>query len=383
MKSAYDKDKAEAAKAKWNRMLHMNERMGLTPWTKVGTGVGKRAGSIHYYNLDTGSSVWTDDFHPEWLKLYSRKKIKYCWVNQFTNQTVWRKPKTYKKPISRAVLLRFMEPGPLKAALLIQDAFRAKQVRFVQLVKHAREHAHTNVVGWVTTLWHNPNAAKKKSSDDNNDDNNDGNDVKSQGRAQKLKAPEDTDSDDDVPEQDTWPDVAPYYFHGRSGTLLWDKPIELRDAELRTQAMEAGDRPDNVVVNWVTCNQKKPNPDRPKMVWDDNIGNEFYYNIKTNEMVLGGETNKPQALMEAESHPPEWIRLFDPYTGKYFYFNQQTNLSEWKKPKGYKKPPRALLLRGIPMRPELKSAMLIQSLYRQRKARQSIRKKRAVDTYHR
>ena len=49
--------------------------------------------------------------------------------------------------------------------------------------------------------------------------------------------------------------------------------------------MEAGDRPDNVVVNWVTCNQKKPNPDRPKMVWDDNIGNEFYYNIKTNEMV--------------------------------------------------------------------------------------------------
>ena len=57
MKSAYDKDKAEAAQAKWGRMLRMNERLGLTPWTKVGTGVGVRQGSTHYYNLDTGGTL--------------------------------------------------------------------------------------------------------------------------------------------------------------------------------------------------------------------------------------------------------------------------------------------------------------------------------------
>jgi hypothetical protein len=373
MKSAYDKDKAEAAQAKWGRMLRMNERLGLTPWTKVGTGVGVRQGSTHYYNLDTGESVWTDEFHPEWLKIYSRKKIKYCWCNQFTNQVVWRKPKSYKKPVSKALLFRFMEPGPLKSAMLIQDAFRKKQERFVQLVKAARENAHTNVEGWVTMVWYNPKVKKNNVGEMNN--NGKGGVAKSR----KVRALEDTELNKEKSGEANTPDVAPYYFHGRSGRLLWKKPVELRDAELKLQGMEAGDRPDNVVVNWVTCSQKKPNPDHPKIVWDEEVGTEFYYNILNGKLIIGGEKNKPKALLEAECKLPEWIRLYDPFTSKYYYFNQKTNESKWRKPKGYKKPPRALLLRGLPMRPELKSAIIIQNMYRRRKARSSMRRKRAVD----
>jgi len=367
MKSAYDKDKAEAEAAKWSRMLSMNERLGLTPWTKVGNGVGQRAGSIHYYNLDTGSSVWTDDFHPEWLKIYSRKKIKYCWVNQFTNQVVWRKPKSYKKPISRAVLMRFMEPGQLKSAMLIQAAFRTKQERMVELVKQARENSHTNVVGWVTCLWKNPqpkntNARQQEETPEVDDDSQENNGV--------------------LAENDNDPDIAPYYFHGRSNTFLWEKPVELRDAELKQQAMEAGDRPDNVVAGWVTCYQKKPNPEKPKIVWDNEVDSEFYYHVKTGELVIGGEKQKPDTLKKAENIPPEWIRLYDPGNKKYYYYNQKTEQIAWRKPLGYKKPPKALLLRGLPMRPELKAALVLQNCWRSRKARICMRRKRGMEHLH-
>ena len=360
----YDKDKAEAETAKWGRMLHMNERLGLTPWTRVGEGVGRRAGSVHYYNLDTGDSVWTDDFHPEWLKIYSRKKIKYCWVNQFTNQTVWRKPKSYKKPPSRNVLMRFMETGPLKSAMLIQHEFRQKQERLVMLVKQAREVAHLNVAGWVTVIWHNPNP-KRKLPPAPEDDEEEEEEVRKSTNGTHSMQPN--------------PDVAPYYFHGRNNELVWDKPVELRDAELREQAMEAGDRTDNVVAGWVTCLQKKPHSTKPHIVWDEKVGDEFYYHVKTNELIIGGDKNKPEKLKQAEDKPPEWIRLYDPGNEKYYYYNQKTEATEWRRPATYKKPPRALLLRGLTMRPELKAAMAVQNCWRQRKARQGLRRKRATE----
>ena len=371
----YDKDAAEAQTHKWNRMLSMNQRLGLTPWTKVGNGVGVRHGSIHYYNLDTGSSVWTDDFHPEWMQVYSRKKIKYCWVNQFTNQVVWRKPKSYKKGLSKSILMRFMEPGELKSALLIQDAFRTRQDRHVALVKEARANAHLNVAGWVTCLWRNPNVKPIKETADNDSD-----DGQIKNSSQHSKGPE---VDDEVEQdQDQDPIEAPYYFHGRTNTFLWIKPIELRDAELKAQGMEAGDRADNVVVGWATCYQKKPNPNKPLIVWDEEVGDEFYYHVRTGELIIGGEKNKPEKLQNAESKPPEWIRLYDPGNKKYYYYNQKTEQTEWRKPMGYKKPPKALLLRGLPMRPELKAALVVQNCWRSRKARISMRRKRAIEHLH-
>ena len=252
-------------------------------------------------------------------------------MNQFTNDTVWRKPKNFKKGPSRAVMIRFLEPGPLKAALIIQVAFRERQERTVELVKRARENAYAAVAGWVTQIWQNPNPnpkpkRKKRRRPKASSSSGSGPETDSPPRktAPASTASNTTNNTDDEWEYEPVVVSAPYYFNGRENIgPLWDKPVALRDAEILMQAEEAADRPEMVLSGWVTCRQKKPNPERG-IVWDEEVGEEFYFNVKRGEIILGGEKNKPYDLKAAENRPPEWVKMYDPGNKRFYFYNQNT-----------------------------------------------------------
>ena len=96
---------------------------------------------------------------------------------------------------------------------------------------------------------------------------------------------------------------------------------------------------------------------------DPHSGEFYYYNVDTGEQqwdipeALGGETI------------PEWTKLYDPASIAYYYYNNQTGEMSWDVPEGYRDPPKKLLLKGLVVDPQVKAAMLIQKVYRQRQAR--------------
>ena len=84
--STYKKAKPSSDIPNW--VYGMSDRMGLSVWAKVGVGVGVRRGSTHYYNFESGVSVWTSKFRPEWIKFYDVKYKDYYYANQFTGSAL-------------------------------------------------------------------------------------------------------------------------------------------------------------------------------------------------------------------------------------------------------------------------------------------------------
>ena len=102
----------------------------------------KASGFDYYFNTETHESSWErpPDYDgpepepkedlPKWVKMYDPNSVAYYYFNNFTNECMWDKPLDYVEPKKGAHHLAGMNPE-LKAALLIQNAYRAKQARRV------------------------------------------------------------------------------------------------------------------------------------------------------------------------------------------------------------------------------------------------------------
>ena len=79
---------------------------------------------------------------------------------------------------------------------------------------------------------------------------------------------------------------------------------------------------------------------------------------------------------------PTWIKMYDPGSVKYYYFNNFTSESVWEEPEDYVEPSVEMLNMGMVTNPEVKSAMIIQRAYRTRQSRRVLdnkkKKKKAV-----
>ena len=146
--STYKKAKPSSDIPNW--VYGMSDRMGLSVWAKVGVGVGVRRGSTHYYNFESGVSVWTSKFRPEWIKFYDVKYKDYYYANQFTGECAWEEPENYVKPANKTILKFLVVNKELKSALAIQHAFRAQQARRHAYIEIARHLQHTAFHDWVT-----------------------------------------------------------------------------------------------------------------------------------------------------------------------------------------------------------------------------------------
>jgi tetratricopeptide (TPR) repeat protein len=128
--------------------------------------------------------------------------------------------------------------------------------------------------------------------------------------------------------------------------------IEIARAKLET-----------ALVNWVTVRDPRSNCD-------------YYFNVISN---VGPLWEKPEELEDAELMTPTWCKVYDANREMYYYHNNYTSEIRWTKPDDYRDPPRAALLKGTFMSPELKSAITIQNAYRMRQSRRIAMKQRALN----
>ena len=75
---------------------------------------------------------------------------------------------------------------------------------------------------------------------------------------------------------------------------------------------------------------------------------------------------------------PVWIKMYDPGSVAYYYFNNYTQETTWEEPEGYEEPKRGISMKLL-CSPEVKAALLIQTIYRTKQARKVERAKRAME----
>ena len=165
---------------------------------------------------------------------------------------------------------------------------------------------------------------------------------------------------------------------------------------------------------------------------DEDSGCYYYWNHETDEVVWDKPkelmTEEEKAAKEDQEDIPEWMRIYgaslrkfnagclcslsprahvwkrsearvilpsafshvhtlthpttlDPTSVAYYYWNQFTDEVVWDKPEGYVEPKDKSILARM-MKPELKAALLIQGIYRQKQARKVARAKKAASEYN-
>ena len=90
---------------------------------------------------------------PTWIKLYDSSRVKYYYYNNFTRESVWEQPEDYVEP-SKGLAARGMLMSPeVKAACVVQRAYRAKQARRVLQNRKDKERAKSRgrraIKGWA------------------------------------------------------------------------------------------------------------------------------------------------------------------------------------------------------------------------------------------
>ena len=117
------------------------------------------------------------------------------------------------------------------------------------------------------------------------------------------------------------------------------------------------------------------NTETGECLWEKPPGFEHNAEEQLPTPVSGGAEKQEDNDKEgAEGDIPEWVRIYDPSSSGYYYFNNFTMESVWEKPEGYVevKLGQAKLLMGA----ELKAAIALQCAFRARIARRDLRQQR-------
>ena len=349
----------------------------------------KRSGYDYYYNTETHESSWEKppDFDgdgamdtepavelPKWVKIYDPNSVAYYYFNNFTSECMWEEPLDYVEPPKHSHHL-IMNPE-LKAALCIQNAYRAKQARRVLRQKHGLKDASKAVNGWVTehdeasgfdyyvhvetgeTTWEKP--------------------IELGGEKLPIW----------VKVYDP-PSIAYYYFNNVTGEYVWDEPDDYIEPPKGSHHLVM-----NPELKAALCIQNAYRKKQARKVlrakaaaahaaeqipvdgWveqlDPHTGEYYYYNVDTGEQTW----DTPEAL--GGEKMPTWVKCYDPPSVSYYYYNNLTGEYVWDEPEDYIEPTKKALASHLTQNPELKAALCIQNAYRKKQARRVLRAKAAA-----
>ena len=382
-----------AYRAKQSRRVALLQRAKHDPDGKAIRGWVKEFSKFHdceyFVHVDTGEIMWEKPeaileyeatTMPEWVELYDPSHGKYYFFNNLTNESVWDRPEEYFTPRNKSAdFLKHVALNPrVKAALIIQGAYRRKKARERLRIKKAQNDSSHSHNGWVTEVDRMSGETYYYHVDS--------------GLVQWEK-PEILGAGHEG--QDEWvkiyspADKKYYYYSNWTREVTWDRPAEYKDppkggAALKHFAM-------NKEVKAAICIQhafraklarqmarlekaKRHNNDQHNG-WvtehDAFTGKDYYWNIHTREVSwelpkeLGGG---PLAGII------EWVKVFSPRDDRYYYYNNYTEECTFDKPDDFNESLNAL--GKMSMSQEMRSAIKIQNLFRAKLAREELRKKK-------
>ncbi|GBG32524.1 Ankyrin repeat domain-containing protein 1 [Hondaea fermentalgiana] len=275
---------------------------------------------------------------PEWSKVFDPSSKAYYYVNNHTLASQWDEPEGFQE-VDLAKVKLLMAPE-VRAAMLLQSAFRAKLARRDVRVQRAKTAASSTdeVSGWREML--DPASG------------------------------------------------FPYYFNSETNEVIWEKPADFNkvDADNSTQKKsdpisEEEERENKLVA-------KDQGASGAKAEIQSDIDSNDAEDSPSGEHVSATKDLGPEEVVEDASEMisndaetsrrmiPEWVQVFDPQTKLYYFFNNHTFESQWEEPEGFERLDfsKAKHL----MAPELRAALMMQCAFRSKKARQAMRAQRGL-----
>ena len=364
-------------------------------WSEV---LDPQSGEYYYYNSETGESSWEKPLDlmteeekeqnaklPEWVEVYDPSSTEYYYFNNFTGETTWEKPKGYKKP--DYTQLKYMMAPELRAAIMLQCAWRAKKSRGDLRSQRGKAQAEDGEV-WSEVL--DPQSGEYYYYNSETGES-------SWEKPRELMTEEEKNADDDKAVLPEWLEIWDsgqstfYYYNQFDGTVTWDKPENfkrpnyasmkaLMKPEVRAAVLVQNAWRKKLARRDVRAQRGKMNDSDElwQTINDPATGADYYYNSETGDV----QWEKPRELMTEEEKNadddkavlPEWLEIWDSGQSTFYYYNQFDGTVTWDKPENFKRPNYANM--KALMKPEVRAAVLVQNAWRKKLARRDVRAQR-------
>ena len=278
IQNAYRAKQARRVQRAKRAAAHAAEQVPVDGWVEQ---MDPHSGEYYYYNVDTGEQSWDipealgGDKVPTWVKVYDPTSISYYYYNNFTQECVWEEPEDYVEPTKKALAGHLAMSKELKAALCIQNAYRAKQARRVLRKKQGLHDAKEAINGWVTEH-------DKASGYD-------------------------------------------YYVHIETGEVTWDKPPEVDEVHKDRKRKKAETKKtrqvarnlgkDGSAITDLFKNDKQRQDFKKKL---DRIKAEYYSDVK-----------------DQDEDAKQWVEVYDSGAEDFYYWNKVTGDVQWTQPHNY------------------------------------------------
>ena len=278
IQGAYRAKQARRVQRAKRAAAHAAEQVPVDGWVEQ---MDPHSGEYYYYNVDTGEQSWDipealgGDKVPTWVKVYDPTSISYYYFNNFTQDCVWEEPEDYVEPTKKALAGHLAMSKELKAALCIQNAYRAKQARRVLRKKQGLHDAKEAINGWVTEH-------DKASGYD-------------------------------------------YYVHIETGEVTWDKPPEVDEVHKDRKRKKAETKKtrqvarnlgkDGSAITDLFKNDKQRQDFKKKL---DRIKAEYYSDVK-----------------DQDEDAKQWVEVYDSGAEDFYYWNNVTGDVQWTQPHNY------------------------------------------------
>ena len=278
IQGAYRAKQARRVQRAKRAAAHAAEQVPVDGWVEQ---MDPHSGEYYYYNVDTGEQSWDipealgGDKVPTWVKVYDPTSISYYYFNNFTQECVWEEPEDYVEPTKKALAGHLAMSKELKAALCIQNAYRAKQARRVLRKKQGLHDAKEAINGWVTEH-------DKASGYD-------------------------------------------YYVHIETGEVTWDKPPEVDEVHKDRKRKKAETKKtrqvarnlgkDGSAITDLFKNDKQRQDFKKKL---DRIKAEYYSDVK-----------------DQDEDAKQWVEVYDSGAEDFYYWNNVTGDVQWTQPHNY------------------------------------------------
>ena len=321
---------------------------------------------------------------PTWCKIYDPRKTMYYYYNNYTGIMQWSVPKDYREPPKASLLNGTFMSDEVKAAITIQNAYRARQSRRVALLQRAKHDPDGRAIrGWVKEfskfhdseyyvhvetgeiMWEKPEVIIEYEAN-------------TMPEWVRLFDPSHQTYYffNNITNESSW-ERPPAYFTPRNKSADFLKHIAVNPRVKAAMTIQSAYR-NKRARERLRIQRAKSDISCSHNGWiaefDTRSGQTYYYHVDSGLV----QWEKPEALGGGHAGQDEWVKIYSPGDEKYYYYSNWTREVTWDRPETYKDPPRgSAALKHFSMNKDVKAALCIQHAFRAKLARRDARLERA------